>query len=59
MAQKLGLGSEVTELKLGKSFMRNGSMGFNSVRCKYLFVERVYSVIQLIANLKELEYDSD
>lgn len=34
MAERLGLGSEVRELKLGPTFTNNKSTAFHTVKCK-------------------------
>lgn len=37
MADKIGLTSEIKELKLGKSFMKGDDPCFHTFRCKYIF----------------------
>lgn len=36
MAERLGLGSEVRELKLGSTFTNNSSTAFHTLKCKYI-----------------------
>lgn len=44
MAERLGLGPEVRELKLGPSFTNNKSTAFHTLKCKYPSVRFIFHI---------------